>query len=206
MATTHATPEGTERYRKRSTGKLDPGHFRSALGLWFSSIGCGTYLGEPDEKTDRLYLEAILSAVASGVNVIDTAINYRCQRSERVIGQALKELPAKGIGREELILSTKGGFIPFDGGFPENPSVYFEETFAKPGVATFDDVVADCHCMTPAYLEHQLETSLKNLGLPCVDIFFIHNPETQLQEIPRAEFNRRMEAAFAFLEEKILLD
>jgi aryl-alcohol dehydrogenase-like predicted oxidoreductase len=54
--------------------------------------------------------------------------------------------------------------------------------------------------MTPAYLEHQLDTSLHNLGLECVDIYYVHNPETQLEEIPRAAFLQRMRAAFQGLE------
>ena len=203
MTSSYATSEGTARYRNRFEGKLDPGHFRQSLDLWFSSIGCGTYLGEPDAATDRLYLEALVQAVESGVNVIDTAINYRFQQSERVIGQALKLLFAKGYSRDELILSTKGGFIPFDVGVPPDPNTYFQETFVKSGIATPDDLVAGCHCMTPPYLNHQLETSLKNLGLDCVDIFFVHNPEIQLQEVSRQEFNRRIETAFGLLERKV---
>ena len=203
MDASHATLEGTARYRSRFEGRLDPGHFRQSLDLWFSSIGCGTYLGEPDEATDRLYLESLVQAVESGSNVIDTAINYRFQQSERVIAGALMSLYEKGYVREELILSTKGGFIPCDARFPLDPESYFQETFVKPGIATPDDVVAGCHCMTSAYLEHQLETSLKNLGVARVDIYFLHNPETQLEEVSRQEFNKRIEAAFALLEKKV---
>lgn len=199
----HATPEGTAHYKERFEGHLDPGHFRRSQDLWFSSIGLGTYLGEMDDVTDKLYLDSILQAVSSGCNVIDTAINYRGQRSERVIGEALKLLFLKGISREELILSTKGGFIPFDGDFPADPRSYLEETFFKPGIVTPQDIVADCHCMTPEYLEHQLNKSLKNLGLECIDIYFLHNPEMQLEEVDKKEFSRRIEEAFAFLEKKV---
>ena len=92
-----ATAEGTERYRKRFEGKIPSGHFRQSQGLWLSSIGIGTYLGNHDAETDKLYHDAIVRAVESGCNVIDTAINYRCQRSERSIGTALKELSVSGI-------------------------------------------------------------------------------------------------------------
>lgn len=198
-----ATTDGTARYRNRFLETLSPGHFRRSQDLWFSSLGIGTYLGKADETTDASYLDALLQAVLSGCNVIDTAINYRCQRSERVIGQALKLLSLKGISRDELILSTKGGFIPFDGTPPPDPSLYLEETFFKPGVMRPEEVVSDCHCMTPRYLDHQLQTSLKNLGVECIDIYFLHNPETQLEEVDRREFSRRIEAAFVFLEEKV---
>ena len=87
-----ATPEGTARYRDRFS--KFPGHFRRAEHvpgagqLWLSSIGLGTYLGEPDDATDRAYTEAVSTALRSGINVLDTAINYRHQRSERNIGAA----------------------------------------------------------------------------------------------------------------------
>ena len=42
-------------------------------------------------------------------------MNYRFQRSERSIRAALDDLFASGeVGREALVISTKGGFIPFD--------------------------------------------------------------------------------------------
>jgi aryl-alcohol dehydrogenase-like predicted oxidoreductase len=54
--------------------------------------------------------------------------------------------------------------------------------------------------MAPRYLENQLERSRRNLGVECVDVFYLHNPETQLTEVPPEEFHRRIEAAFKFLE------
>ena len=197
-----ATTEGTSRYKSRFNA-LPQGHFRRSQDLWFSSVGIGTYLGEADEATDRQSLDAILQTVLSGCNVIDTAINYRHQRSERVIGEALRLLFLKGISRDELIVSTKGGFLPFDGAPPADPQAYFENAFFKPGVLKPEEMVAGCHCMTPRYLEHQLSTSLKNLKLECIDIYFLHNPEMQLEEVERKEFNHRMEGAFAFLEGKV---
>ena len=66
-----ATAEGTERYRKRFEGRIAPEHFRQSQGLWLSSIGIGTYLGNHDAETDKLYHDAIVRAVESGCNVID---------------------------------------------------------------------------------------------------------------------------------------
>ena len=198
-----ATHEGTAHYKNQFQEALPQGHFRRSQDLWFSSVGIGTYLGEVNDATDHQSLDAILKTVLSGCNVIDTAINYRHQRSERVIGEALKLLFLKGISRDELIISTKGGFIPFDGATPSDPHLYFENTFFKPGILKPEDIVVGCHCMTPRYLEHQLTTSLKNLDLECIDIYFLHNPETQLEEVDRKEFSRRMEEAFVFLEEKV---
>jgi aryl-alcohol dehydrogenase-like predicted oxidoreductase len=56
--------------------------------------------------------------------------------------------------------------------------------------------------MTPRYLEDQLGRSLENLGVEALDIYYLHNPETQLAEIDAKEFLKRLRAAFEFLEGK----
>jgi aryl-alcohol dehydrogenase-like predicted oxidoreductase len=56
------------------------------------------------------------------------------------------------------------------------------------------------HCIAPAYLADQLERSRRNLGLEAVDVFYIHNPETQLAEPGEEGFYGRLQEAFAFLE------
>jgi aryl-alcohol dehydrogenase-like predicted oxidoreductase len=198
-----ATPEGTERFRKRFAGIIAPEHFRALQGLWVSSIGVGTYLGNYDEATDAQYHQAVVGAVESGCNVIDTAINYRCQRSERSIGTALKELARKGYGRDELVIATKGGFLPFDNMPPSDPKNYIIKTFVESGVATAADIVGGYHCMTPRYLLNQLESSLSNLDLECVDIYYVHNPESQLGKISAEEFDARLVNAFQALEEAV---
>jgi aryl-alcohol dehydrogenase-like predicted oxidoreductase len=195
-----ATAAGTDRYRKRFADTIPSQHFRKSHGIWLSSIGIGTYLGDYDPATDRQYHDALIAAVKSGCNVIDSAINYRLQRSERSIGSAIKEVASIGVGRDELVIATKGGFIPYDGVPPTNVRSYFEETFVKPGIATLSDVVGGCHCMTPAYLINQLDCSLRNLDLESIDIYYVHNPETQLGAIPRDEFNNRLLHAFEALE------
>jgi len=61
--------------------------------LELSSVGLGTYLGPPDDATDfEVYNALKLLALSGGVNVVDTAINYRCQKAERTVGAALKTL------------------------------------------------------------------------------------------------------------------
>ena len=174
----HATTEGTARFRERFSGVAARDHFRFEQNLWLSSIGTGTYLGGWDEETDRAYADAVGRAVELGANVIDTAANYRFQRSERSIGEALRGLNAAGFARDELV----------------------EETFVRPGIIGFEDIVAGSHCMTPRYLAHQLAQSLRNLGLEAVDVYYVHNPEAQLQAVSPEEFDRRLRAAFEQLE------
>src|SRR5437763_15352715 len=57
--------------------------------------------------------------------------------------------------------------------------------------------------MTPKFLKDQLCRSLKNLGVECVDIHYLHNPETQLSEIAKPEFLERVRKAFEFLESAV---
>lgn len=192
-----ATPEGTRRYRERFAGRAAAGHFREQRDLWLSSLGAGTYLGGHDEATDERYARAVARALELGVNVIDTAINYRFQRSERAVGAALAALVEQGkLARDEVVVATKAGFLTFDADAPPDPHDYFEREYLRPGVLKPEDVVAGMHCMTPRYLEDQLERSRRNLGLATLDIYFLHNPETQLAVLPRAEFLNRVRAAF----------
>jgi aryl-alcohol dehydrogenase-like predicted oxidoreductase len=196
-----ATPEGTHHYAERLNGRVAPEHFREAQGLVMSSIGLGTYLGEPDTATDEAYRASVVRAVELGVNVIDTAINYRFQRSERSIGQALRDLALSGKARrDELIIATKAGYLTFDGHVPEDPRHYIQDTLICTGVIDPCDITAGSHCMTPRYLENQIDRSLENLGVDAIDIFYIHNPETQLSDIDRDEFIRRLRMAFEYLE------
>jgi aryl-alcohol dehydrogenase-like predicted oxidoreductase len=198
--TKHATPASTRQYVKRFAGITADGHFRDAQGLMLSSLGIGTYLGQPDAKTDESYASAVVAAAENGVNVIDTAINYRFQRSERCIGAALKQLAAKRITREELILCTKGGYLTPDGSMPDDPNEYFFREYLQPGVFSAKDIVAGSHCMTPRYLEDQLGRSLRNLGVDCIDVYYLHNPEAQLSEVSHPDFLERVRDAFIYLE------
>ncbi len=129
-----ATPEGTAAYRHRVRARVVPEHFRQLDQCWLSSVGIGTYLGDEAPDTDKLYRGAVTRALELGANVIDTAINYRHQRSER----------------------------------------------------------AD-----------QLDRSRRNLGLDTLDIYYLHNPETQLGEVDRALFLRRIRETFVWLERAV---
>jgi len=173
-----ATTEGTARAAARF-----PGFYRPAQDLQVSNIGIGSYLGAPDEETDRGYTESVKEAVAAGLNFIDTSLNYRNQRSERAIGAALRDLR-----RDELVVCTKAGFL-VPGALP---------AYLRPG-----DVVENTHSMTPDFLADQLERSRQNLGIETVDVFYLHNPETQLNRVAPTEFHARILRAFEFLERAV---
>lgn len=169
--------EGTARYASRFA-EFGRNHFyRNAQGLTVSSVGIGTYLGETP------YVDAVKTALGAGINFIDTSLNYRHQASELDIGEALRQA---GLPREEYVICTKAGYlvpkaVPVDKLSPA-------------------DIVGRQHSMAPAFLEDQLHRSLANLGLDGIDVFYLHNPETQLKFVDREEFLRRVRAAFETLE------
>jgi aryl-alcohol dehydrogenase-like predicted oxidoreductase len=198
-----ATAAGTAAYRDAAEG-LPAEHFRPLDGLAVSSIGLGTYLGDEDEATDQRYGAAVVDAANLGCNLFDTAVNYRAQRSERVLGLALAALVREGgFRREQFVVCTKGGYIPFDGGVPADPAQYVHDAYIRPGILRAEDIVDGGHAMTPRYLENQLSRSLENLGLAQVDVYYLHNPETQLGHMPRPEFLARVRAAFEALERQV---
>ena len=200
-----ATEAGTARYAGRAGRDVVPEHFRlTERGLRLASVGIGTYLGREDDATDELYRRAIGRALERSVNVVDTAINYRHQRSERVIGAVLADAVARrAVARDELFVATKGGYVPFDVEIPRDPAAYFTETYLASGIVGPDDVVGGSHCMTPRYLADQIERSRTNLGLETLDLYYLHNPESQLEAVGRDEFMRRLRAAFELFEESV---
>jgi aryl-alcohol dehydrogenase-like predicted oxidoreductase len=199
-----ATEAGTARYAGRAGRDVLPEHFRlTERGLRLASVGIGTYLGREDDATDALYRRAIARALERSVNVVDTAINYRHQRSERVIGAVLAEVLGRRVARDEVFVATKGGYIPFDAEIPRDPAAYFTETYLSSGIVAPDDVVGGSHCMTPRFLADQIERSRRNLGLETIDLYYLHNPESQLEAVGREEFMRRLRAAFELFEESV---
>jgi len=206
----HATPEGTAEYRDRFPLLRDAGHFRrpervpGAGDLWLSSIGQGTYLGEPDDAADREYTGAIAVGLRSGINVLDTAINYRHQRSERNVGAALTQLVDSGeLKRKEVLVCTKAGYLSFDANLPADPRAYFMREYIEPGVLDPAQLAGGMHCMAPAYLENQIERSRRNLGLETIDVFYVHNPESQLADVSPEVFQQRLHDSFVMLEKQV---
>ena len=198
-----ASPDGTARFRRKHAN-FHADFFRSFQELHVSSIGLGTYLGDSNDATDALYAEAIEAALNLGCNVLDTAVNYRCQRSERVIGRTLNRLfKNRTVQRDEVLICTKGGYLFFDGEVPGDPGRYAIDTLINPGLAAVEDIIGGSHCISPAYLDHALQTSRRNLGLETIDAYYLHNPEQQLDALDRPVFLQRIENAFRLLEERV---
>src|SRR5688572_1656282 len=203
-----ATEAGTARLRERFAERFADDFYRPfAGGLVASSIGIGTYLGECDDADDAGYAVAIRAALDRGINVIDTSINYRCQRSERTVGAALRDAIAAGtVARDEVIVCTKGGYIPLDASTPptrEDYLEYLQRTFVDPGIVSAEDVAGGGHSLAPSFLAHQIQASQANLGVRTLDVYYLHNPEQQLDYVQPARFRTMLRRAFALLEERV---
>jgi aryl-alcohol dehydrogenase-like predicted oxidoreductase len=203
-----ATAAGTARYAARHCDggppAPHPAHYRQALGLTVSSVGYGTSGGALSDEVDAAYCVAIADVVGCGCNLLDTAPSYRAQRSEAALGRAIAGLVRAGeCRRDELVVTSKGGFIPYHLQRPADPTQYVFDTFVRSGIAEPDDFAGGIHCMAPNFLVQQVTWSLRNLGLRALDIYFIQNPEIQLAFVDRTTFRKRMQLAFAALEEEV---
>src|SRR5262249_22490510 len=99
-------------------------------------------------------------------------------------------------------VSTKGGYLPHDADDPRPARRYVKETFLDPGVAPASEIAHACHCMAPSFLRDQVARSRENLGLETIDLYYLHNVETQLGAVDRAEFLAGLRRAVETLEDE----
>jgi aryl-alcohol dehydrogenase-like predicted oxidoreductase len=174
--------------------------------LRVSALGLGTYLGECDDDDDGRYDAVTREALERGINLLDSAINYRCQRSERVVGRGLRAAIAGGlVSRDEVVVCTKGGYIPLDLHPPtsrEEYHAFLQREYFESGIVSPDDVIADAHSLAPAFLADQLRRSRENMGLETIDVYYVHNPEQQLDAIKPSQLLDRLRETFAMLESR----
>ena len=153
----HATAAGTARFVERSSDNIAKENFRKPFDseLMLSSLGIGTYMGAPDDMTDfNMYNAIKMSLLSGGINVVDTALNYRYQKSERTVGKALETLVEKyGLKRDEFFVSSKIGYFADDAdeGLPGRIVV---EDLIKEGKVPREEVIPDLHCLHPEFLEY----------------------------------------------------
>lgn len=122
-------------------------------GLDVSEIALGTWgIGGAgwDENTEDTRLDAIRSAIESGVNFIDTAPAYNGGVAEDYVGRVVKDM---GI-RDKVYLVTKCGTDFVDGKY-----------------------VRSCE---PETIIRECEISLKNLRTDYIDLYLIHWPDASV--------------------------
>jgi uncharacterized protein len=204
----HATEAGTLAFADRHRSRFLHG-FASlgATGLTVSRLGFGAYRVDDETPAHRAALE---HALRSGCNLIDTSTNYADGGSERLIGEVLRAGVADGsLRREELVVVTKVGYV--QGSNLELAEQREEEGRPFPEVVKYGRGI--WHCIHPEFLREQLALSRERLGLATIDVCLLHNPEYFLMdehershgtlEKRREEFDARLRAAFACLEEEV---
>lgn len=183
---------------------VDLGQTREFCGIPVSTLAVGTYLGNMDEVTDAKVASAVVQALEAGCNFFDTAINYRGQRAERSVGEGIRRAILAGVARrEQFYVSTKGGFVPYEKEPVSDLSKLFEEIYVSKNIAKMSDLVGGCHCIEPRYIENQIERSRKNIGIETIDLYYLHNPEMQLDELTERIFYDKLEKAFQALERAV---
>jgi len=200
-----ATSEGTAKYAQKGVSRGMPStHFRIFDGLHLSSIGMGTYLGQPTPEDDLAVESAVYQSVKSGaMNVIDTAINYRAMRSEKSIGRALLRLVSDGIiSRDQIFISTKNGYITNDGDFPGvDVMEYMHRMYISNGVISANDISSGYNVMNPQYLAKCIEKSLMNMHISTIDLVYIHNAfESWYQDVSMEVFMEMLASVFEVYE------
>lgn len=128
---------------KQQLGKSDL--WVNPIGLGTNAVGGHNLYPNLDEEVGK---EMIRTAIAEGINFLDTAFIYGPKRSEELIGEVLQETGK----RNEVIIATKGAHKFTDSG----------------------DVVID---NSPEFLRSSVEDSLKRLQTDYIDLFYIHFPD-----------------------------
>ena len=132
--------------RYRAFGQRDFNCSEIGFGAW--AIG-----GSWGAQADTDSLATLHAALDRGVNFIDTAAGYGNGRSERLIGQVLRERAAAGK-KENVFVATKTP--PADGIWPPSPYCKAEERYSE------------------KYLRENIATRLANLGTAKLDLLQLH--------------------------------
>jgi len=191
-----ATRDATWDYRDAHDERFARAYWRLFGDAVVGSVGVGTRAGPATDDADDRYRRALVDALESGVNVVDTAPEFRAGRSERAVGDALA---AADVDREAVVVVTKGGVV---GAGETDPATRLRREYVEPGLVDAEAVVGGRHSLAPAVLSDQLDRSLDALGVETVDCYLVQTPECQLDAHDRETVYDRLEAAFELLERR----
>lgn len=135
------------RYRRLGTTSIEI----STVGFGSWAAGGENYLFGLGSQRDEDTVEAIMTAVAAGVNWIDTAAVYGLGHSERVVGDVLRRLSA---GERPLVM-TKCGLVEVS-----------DDRYAMPE-----------RNLRPESIRNECLRSLERLGIETIDVYFFHWPD-----------------------------
>ena len=199
----YATQESTENHFYNFQ-KQQP----SVLGktnLKVSQAGMGMYR-MADGQTE--HKNALIAAIQSGINIIDTSSNYADGESEILLGKVLQEHFDSGGEREGIVLVSKAGYM-------QGQILEMSHKRESLGDGYQDLVMLDeslQHCIHPEFLEDCLSTSLERIGVKTLDVYLLHNPEYYLMwaekngedlEESRTILYDRIQKAFKYLQDQV---
>jgi voltage-dependent potassium channel beta subunit len=118
-------------------------------GIKVSLLSFGSWVTFHNQLGQETALECMQAAWEAGVNFFDNAEVYANGRSERIMGEALREL---GWPRESYLLSTKLYW-----GLRDDPNMR--------------------NTLNRKYLLHAIDGSLERLGVDFVDLLFCHRAD-----------------------------
>jgi aryl-alcohol dehydrogenase-like predicted oxidoreductase len=196
-----ATRAATERYAQTFGSACAAGHYSDFLNLHLrlSSLGIGTFPGVATDAVDAAYAGIVHRAVLAGINVFDTAAHYRYGRSARALGEGLRRAFADGVERAQVFVVAKGGFLAFDDGPPADAARWFDAHVVARGLGRREDLAGQ-HCLSPRYVEAQLEAVRAATGLDSLDAFLLDQPEVHYAALGKERAHRRMAEVFEVLE------
>jgi len=143
---------GTDSFATRELG-------RTGLHLTEFGLGCAAMAGNHRVVPDEDIAAAIDEGLASGIRFVDTAPFYGFGRSERFVGDGLRNFD------DDYVLSSKAGRLLVPG------ATRHADADDWPGALPF----------TPVYdysydgVMRSFEDSLQRLGLPRIDILLLHD-------------------------------
>lgn len=114
------------------------------IGLGTNAVGGHNLFPNLDEEAGK---EMVRTALANGINFIDTAYMYGPKRSEEIIGEVVKELG----NRSDVVIATKAAH-KFNG----------------------KEISID---NSPVFLKQSVEEALQRLQTDYIDLFYIHYPD-----------------------------
>jgi D-threo-aldose 1-dehydrogenase len=173
---------------------MDPTSFRELgrTGLELTTLGLGSaplggFRGPiPEDEA----LDTVQAAYDAGVNYFDTSPYYGYGRSEHRFGQVLRQ-----VNRESFVLSTKIGRVLN----PLPPGAQRPENYRDGGLS-----FAPTYDYSYDGTMRSIEDSYQRLGLPSIDIVFIHDVDLYTHKDPDLVdryFGAAMEGAYVALDE-----
>ncbi len=178
---------------------------KNSVSMTFKNTGFGSY--RVSSKIEEHY-SSLRKAITEGIDLIDTSANYADGESEILIGRVLKDLISENIiRREDITLVTKAGYI-------QGQNYRRAIELKKEGKLYSDTVELQdrlWHCISPEFLDDQINRQLERLGTDYVDVYLLHNPEYYLESAKkdgmeihesREIYYERIKKAFIHLEKK----